>query len=126
MVCPTLIRLAASRRSTFSHKGRRDFLRLEVRLHVAFDGDRDVVAVAVFRAPDGNPQFDNALVIEGEALTSGEHTIEVRKRGRGPLYFNAYTTNFTLEEFITKCQNQYMEIFDEELLLVDGKLVPVE
>jgi alpha-2-macroglobulin len=46
--------------------------------------------------------FDNTLVITGDALTSGEHKVEFHKRGRGPLYFNAYVTNFTLEDFITK------------------------
>lgn len=46
--------------------------------------------------------FDNRLVLEGDALTAGEHTIEVRRQGRGPVYFNAYLTNFTLEDFITK------------------------
>jgi len=44
--------------------------------------------------------FDNQLVIEGPGLSSGGHTIEIRKVGRGPLYFNAYLTNFTLEDFI--------------------------
>lgn len=46
--------------------------------------------------------FDNKLVLEGEALASGEHTVEVRRVGTGPVYFNAYLTNFTLEDFITK------------------------
>ncbi|MBC7818687.1 MAG: alpha-2-macroglobulin, partial [Planctomycetaceae bacterium] len=59
--------------------------------------------------------FNNKFVIEGEALTAGEHVIELRKRPldeskienqkskiENPLYFNAYLTNFTLEDFITK------------------------
>jgi uncharacterized protein YfaS (alpha-2-macroglobulin family) len=46
--------------------------------------------------------FDNKLVLEGDALTSGEHVVEVRRSGKGPVYFNAYLTNFTLEDFITK------------------------
>ncbi len=46
--------------------------------------------------------FDNQLVLAGEELASGPHRIEFRKVGRGPLYFNAYLTNFTLEEYITK------------------------
>jgi len=44
--------------------------------------------------------FDNKLVIEGADLTAGEHTVELRKRGEGPLYFNGYVTNFTLEDDI--------------------------
>jgi uncharacterized protein YfaS (alpha-2-macroglobulin family) len=46
--------------------------------------------------------FDNKLVLEGQALTDGKHTIEFVKKGAGPLYFNAYLTNFTLEDPITK------------------------
>ncbi len=59
--------------------------------------------------------FNNKFVIEGEALTAGEHAIELRKKPldesklqnpkskiQNPLYFNAYLTNFTLEDFITK------------------------
>lgn len=45
--------------------------------------------------------FDNRLVIEGEELSSGSHEIEVRRSGKGPVYFNAYLSNFTLEDFIT-------------------------
>ncbi|QDT73061.1 alpha-2-macroglobulin family protein [Lacipirellula limnantheis] len=44
--------------------------------------------------------FDNALVLEGEALSAGEHTVELRKKGDGPIYFNGYLTNFTLEDDI--------------------------
>ncbi len=46
--------------------------------------------------------FDNKLVMIGDAVTTGKHKIEVKKTGTGPLYFNAYLTTFTLEDFITK------------------------
>jgi uncharacterized protein YfaS (alpha-2-macroglobulin family) len=46
--------------------------------------------------------FDGTFVLEGEALTPGRHTIELRKSGTGPLYWNGYLTNFTLEEFIRR------------------------
>jgi uncharacterized protein YfaS (alpha-2-macroglobulin family) len=46
--------------------------------------------------------FDNRLVLAGDAVVTGQHTLEVRKKGTGPVYFNAYLTNFTLEDFITK------------------------
>ena len=46
--------------------------------------------------------FDNKLVLEGEKVTTGEHKIELRRKGKGALYFNAYLTNFTLEDPITK------------------------
>jgi uncharacterized protein YfaS (alpha-2-macroglobulin family) len=45
--------------------------------------------------------FDNKLVLEGEEVTTGTHKIQFRKKGTGPLYFNAYLTNFTLEDPIT-------------------------
>jgi uncharacterized protein YfaS (alpha-2-macroglobulin family) len=46
--------------------------------------------------------FDNKFVLEGKAITSGEHTLELVKYGRGPIYFNAYLDYFTLEDFITR------------------------
>ncbi len=46
--------------------------------------------------------FDNKLVLEGSDVTTGKHTLTFMKDGKGPLYFNAYLTNFTLEEHITK------------------------
>jgi uncharacterized protein YfaS (alpha-2-macroglobulin family) len=44
--------------------------------------------------------FDNRFVLAGDALEAGRHTIELRKRGSGPLYWNGYLTNFTLEDDI--------------------------
>lgn len=46
--------------------------------------------------------FDNTFALFGDAVTAGEHMLELRKAGAGPLYFNAYQTNFTLEDFITQ------------------------
>jgi uncharacterized protein YfaS (alpha-2-macroglobulin family) len=46
--------------------------------------------------------FDNKLVLKGDAIDSGKHTLEVRRQGTGPVYFNAYLTNFTLEDFLTR------------------------
>ena len=45
--------------------------------------------------------FDNKLEVTGEALTSGSHTVEFKRSGKGPLYFNVYASYFTLEDFIT-------------------------
>jgi len=42
------------------------------------------------------------VVLEGDAVESGEHTLELVKTGTGPLYANAYVTYFSLEDFITK------------------------
>ncbi|MCC7474555.1 MAG: alpha-2-macroglobulin [Pirellulales bacterium] len=44
--------------------------------------------------------FDGTFVLEGDALAPGPHTIELRKSGSGPLYWNAYLSNFTLEDNI--------------------------
>jgi uncharacterized protein YfaS (alpha-2-macroglobulin family) len=46
--------------------------------------------------------FDNKLVLLGDAVETGKHTLELKRKGTGPVYFNAYVTNFTLEDFITK------------------------
>ena len=46
--------------------------------------------------------FDNKFVLFGDALEAGQHKIEFRKKGTAPLYFNAYLTNFTLEDQIAK------------------------
>ncbi|MCC7084627.1 MAG: alpha-2-macroglobulin [Pirellulales bacterium] len=44
--------------------------------------------------------FDNKFVLQGDAVETGKHTLELRKSGTGPLYYNAYLTNFTLEDYI--------------------------
>ena len=46
--------------------------------------------------------FDNKFAISGRAVTSGNHTLEFKRKGKGPVYFNAYVSNFTLEDHITK------------------------
>ncbi|MDA7950083.1 MAG: MG2 domain-containing protein [Pirellulaceae bacterium] len=46
--------------------------------------------------------FDNKFVLSGLALESGSHEIEIRRQGKGAVYFNTYLTNFTLEDHITK------------------------
>ncbi|MBS0265766.1 MAG: alpha-2-macroglobulin, partial [Planctomycetes bacterium] len=46
--------------------------------------------------------FDNKFELFGDAVETGRHTIELKRTGKGPVYFNAYLTNFTLEDFIGK------------------------
>lgn len=64
--------------------------------------------------------FDNQFVLVGEEVLSGARQIELRKRGEGPLYFNAYLTNFTLEDPITaaglevKVQRRYYRLVRDE------------
>ena len=44
--------------------------------------------------------YDNKFVLHGDAVETGKHTLEIKRQGTGPVYFNAYLTNFTLEDFI--------------------------
>ena len=46
--------------------------------------------------------FDNKFVLEGDAVPTGKHTVELRKTGSGPVYANMYLTYFSLEEYIKK------------------------
>jgi len=46
--------------------------------------------------------FDNKFVLFGDAVETGDHTVELRRQGGGPVYFNAYVSNFTLEDQIAK------------------------
>ncbi len=64
--------------------------------------------------------FDNKFVLTGGDVADGSHEIEIRRKGKGPVYFNAYLTNFTLEDNITKAG---LEIKVERQYY---KLVPVD
>jgi uncharacterized protein YfaS (alpha-2-macroglobulin family) len=46
--------------------------------------------------------YDNKFVLTAAEVKSGAHEVEIRRRGQGSVYFNAYLTNFTLEEHIAK------------------------
>ncbi|MEX2315882.1 MAG: alpha-2-macroglobulin family protein, partial [Pirellulales bacterium] len=46
--------------------------------------------------------YDDAFVLTGDGLDPGRHTVELRKSGTGPLYWNGYLTNFTLEDDIRR------------------------
>ncbi len=39
---------------------------------------------------------EHSWTLSGDALAPGRHTVEIRKQGAGPLYWNGYLTNFTL------------------------------
>lgn len=82
-----------------------DFLRAsgeakpEMTVEVLYDGK---LQKAVEITPANLFTFDNKFVLEGPEVTDGPHTIELRKKGQGPLYYNGYLTNFTLEDPITR------------------------
>ncbi|MGD2184469.1 MAG: MG2 domain-containing protein [Desulfobacterales bacterium] len=46
--------------------------------------------------------FNNKFVLEGKQIPTGNHTITLKKSGRGPVYFNAYLDYFSLEDYITQ------------------------
>ena len=71
----------------------------DMTLTIKIDG-KEVKTVTINK--DNLFAFDNKVVLEGKDVTAGEHKIELVKKGKGPVYFNAYLTNFTLEDFITK------------------------
>lgn len=71
----------------------------DLTLEVLIDG-RTLKEVKINK--DNLFSFDNKVVLLGDALDSGTHKVEFRKKGRGPLYYNGYLTNFTLEDYITK------------------------
>ncbi|MGW8257056.1 MAG: alpha-2-macroglobulin family protein [Thermoguttaceae bacterium] len=82
-----------------------DYLRLsgeakpEMSVEVYFDGK---LQKAVEITPKNLFAFDNKFVLTGKDLSPGRHEVMLKKKGKGPLYFNGYATNFTLENFITK------------------------
>jgi len=51
--------------------------------------------------PENMLTIDNTFVLEGLDVTGGTHEIELRRKGTGPVYFNVYLENFTLEDQIT-------------------------
>jgi len=69
----------------------------DLTLEIIYDG-RPLKTVTIGR--QNLFAFDNRLVIAGADITTGAHTVTLRKKGRGPIYFNAYLDYFTLEDFI--------------------------
>jgi uncharacterized protein YfaS (alpha-2-macroglobulin family) len=73
--------------------------------------------------------FDNKLLLFGDAVETGKHTLEIKRKGTGPVYFNAYVTNFTLEDFITKAglevrvdRKYYKLVRDDKEIKVPGSI----
>jgi len=64
--------------------------------------------------------FDGTAVVAGDVLGAGKHRLELRKKGTGPLYANAYLTVFSLEDFLRKAG---LEVKVERAFY---KMVPVE
>lgn len=66
--------------------------------------------------PENLFDVNNTIEIRGTAVPAGEQTLEIRRQGTGNLYWNAYATNFTLEEEIApaglevKIQRRYYHL----------------
>ncbi|MCK4983623.1 MAG: hypothetical protein KAS17_11905, partial [Victivallaceae bacterium] len=60
--------------------------------------------------------IDNSIKLSGNELTSGKHKVEIRRQGRGTVYFNTYVSYFTMEDFIKragldlKIKRQYFKL----------------
>ncbi|BDS06872.1 alpha-2-macroglobulin [Oceaniferula spumae] len=66
---------------------------------VSVDG-KEIKTVKISK--DNLFSYDNKVVIAGDALGTGDHKIEIVRKGKGALYTNAYLTVFTKEDFIKK------------------------
>lgn len=70
--------------------------------------------------PDTLFTFDNRFVLEGEALTTGAHKLELRKLGSAPLYASAYLTVFSQEDMIpaagleVKAERRFYRLVEEK------------
>ncbi len=71
--------------------------RPEMTVEVYVDGQ---LRKAVEITPQNLFTFDNSVILVGEELAEGDHLVEVKRRGKGPLYINAYLSYFSLEDFI--------------------------
>lgn len=46
--------------------------------------------------------YDPAVVLSGKAVETGKHIIDIEKTGTGSLYYTAYFSTFTLQDFIPR------------------------
>ena len=46
--------------------------------------------------------FNNKIILDQSKISSGKHKLEIRRKGKGPVYFNAYMTYFSKEDYIKK------------------------
>jgi uncharacterized protein YfaS (alpha-2-macroglobulin family) len=73
--------------------------------------------------------YDDSFELSGDGLDPGRHTIELRKSGTGPLYWNGYLTNFTLEDDIKRAgleltvERRYYKLTptDESIAVAGGR-----
>ncbi|MCP3964912.1 MAG: hypothetical protein GY750_11080 [Lentisphaerae bacterium] len=46
--------------------------------------------------------INKSIILSGDDIESGKHSVEIRREGKGPVYFNLYLSYFSLEDFIGK------------------------
>ncbi len=96
--------------------------RPDMTVAIGFDGqnrkDVNINASGLF-------SFDNVFTMEGDALTTGDHDVLITKKGRGPLYFTTYMTNFTREDPITRAGLEIKVDRKMYRLIKDNKIVDV-
>jgi uncharacterized protein YfaS (alpha-2-macroglobulin family) len=73
--------------------------RPQMTVEVYWDG---MLRKAVEITPETLFGFDDKFVLEGGAVAAGRHEVKLVKKGTGPLYYNGYLTNFTLEDPIAR------------------------
>lgn len=71
----------------------------DMTVEILFDGK---LAKTVKITPENLFSFDNSFKLYGKNVSDGKHKITLRRKGSGPLYYNAYLTYFSLEDFIKK------------------------
>jgi alpha-2-macroglobulin len=82
--------------------------------------------------PENLFSVDNTIHLDGEAIPAGTHELEIRRVGKGAIYWNAYVTNFTMEKKIApaglevKIQRRYFLLQpDTRKLNLPGKTANV-
>lgn len=89
----------------------------EMDVEVVLDGK---VIKTVRITADNLFSFDGTAVVAGDILGTGKHKVELRKKGKGPLYANVYVTVFSKEDFLRKAG---LEVKVEREIY---KLIPVK
>ncbi|HVT79520.1 MAG TPA: alpha-2-macroglobulin family protein [Phycisphaerae bacterium] len=97
--------------------------RPDMTVKIAYDGkpvrEEKITAENLF-------SFNNAWTLPGLEVANGAHTIEVSRTGSGPLYYNAYLTNFTMEDHITRAGLEIKVNRKVYLLTRDDRTVKAE
>jgi uncharacterized protein YfaS (alpha-2-macroglobulin family) len=88
-----------------------------LKVEVVMDG---AVKKTVEITPETLFTFDGTFVLEGDAVATGEHVVELRKTGDAPLYANAYLTVFSQEDMIpaagleVKVRRKFYKLIEEK------------